>query len=324
MAKARSGLRAQGSGQGRRDQPRAPSPEPRALARRILVIGPSNIGDAILMSGVVAVLRRRWPEAHVTLVVGARARALFVDDPRVQVLVDADRFDSALGRAKLFLALWRYRPQVVVDLRHTAHPLFLKPLSVWRYLRRPPRAITHMRERYCWLLAAQAPLDARAHPTGESPLWFAPRDETSVEALWSRWKLDGAAPVVVICPGARSHIKRWTAEGFARVADRLIADCGAEVVFSGEPDEKAVIDEIIGLMRSRAHNTVGLGPIRQLGLLMRRARLVITNDSASLHMASAVEAPTVAIFGPTDEARYGPTAPRPRPRPPPPPCPPRP
>ncbi len=382
------------------------------IARRILIIGPSNIGDAILMSGVVALLRRRWPEAHLTLVVGARARALFIDDPRVQVLVDADRFDSALGRAKLAFALWRYRPQVVVDLRHTAHPLFLKPLSVWRYLRRPPRTIAHMRERQLWFLAAQAPsartqfntqrdsadcglisqtdtLSAtssrnRRHPVGgverrsrrvdptgqaaaESPLWFVPRDETHVEALWSRWKLDApstrapasaggprsgfrpiprpsasgscssgacpsdpepqrgtgvqedatglpvglhARPVVVICPGARSHIKRWTAEGFARVADRLIADCGAEVVFSGEPDEKTVIDEILGLMRGRAHNAVGLVTIRQLGLLMRRARLVITNDSASLHMASAVGAPTVAIFGPTDEAKYGPTAPR--------------
>ena len=264
------------------------------------------------MSGVVAILRRRWPEAHLTLVVGARARALFVDDPRVQVLVDADRFDSALGRAKLVLALWRYRPQVVVDLRHTAHPLFLKPLAVWRYLRRPPRAIAHMRERHLWLLAAQAPAVRRVPPSSvvESPLWFLPRDEASVEALWSRWKLDAARPVVIMCPGARSHLKRWTAEGFARVADRLIAECRAEVVWSGEPDEKAVIDEILSLMRERAHNAVGLVTIRQLGLLMRRARLVITNDSASLHMASAVGAPTVAIFGPTDEAKYGPTAPR--------------
>ena len=305
----RSGFRNGGSGQ--LPQPRTPHPAPHTLSQRILVIGPSNIGDAILMSGVIAVLRRRWPEAHLTLVVGARARTLFIDDPRVQVLVDADRFDSALGRAKLVLALWRYRPQVVVDLRHTAHPLFLKPLSVWRYLRRPPRAIAHMRERQLWLLAVQVPAVRRVLPSAsaESPLWFMPRDETHVETLWSRWKLDAARPVVVICPGARSHIKRWTAEGFARAADRLIAECRAEVVFSGEPEEKAVIDEILGLMRGPAHNAVGLVTIRQLGLLMRRARLVITNDSASLHMASAVGAPTVAIFGPTDEAKYGPTAP---------------
>src|SRR3989338_4511264 len=116
------------------------------LSHRILVIGPSNIGDAILMSSVVSALHARYPEAHATLVVGSRARAVFVDDPRVQVLVDADRFDSALGRLQLAVSLWRYHPHVVVDLRHTLYPLLLKPLTAWRYLRRPPRAVAHMRE----------------------------------------------------------------------------------------------------------------------------------------------------------------------------------
>ena len=292
--------------------PERANSEPAArLSHRILIIGPSNIGDAILMSGVVAALHARYPEAHVTLVVGSRARAVFLEDPRVQVLVDADRFDSALGRLRLALSLWRYHPHVVVDLRHTLYPFLLKPLTAWRYLGRPPRTVVHMRERHLWRLAVQAPA-VRSVLRAEAalPLSFTPRDEAHIESLWSRWKLDGRHPVVVICPGARSHIKRWTAEGFAGVADRLIAERSADVVLSGEPEEKTVIDDILGLMRYRAHTAVGLVTIRQLGLLMRRAQLVITNDSASLHLASAVAAPTLAIFGPTDEAKYGPTAPR--------------
>ncbi len=117
---------------------------------------------------------------------------------------------------------------------------------------------------------------------------------------------------VIICPGARSHIKRWVAEGFARVADRLIAEAHAQVVFSGEPDEEPVINAIRELMNHPAHSAVGLTTVRQLGALMRRAALVITNDSASLHLASAVHVPTVAIFGPTDERKYGPTSPHSR------------
>jgi ADP-heptose:LPS heptosyltransferase len=286
--------------------------EPRpTLARRVLIIGLSNIGDAILMSGVVAAVRAHEPEAHVTLVVGERARAVFVDDPRVQALVDADRFSSIPGRVKLALALWRYRPHVVVDLRHTVYPMLLKPLSAWRYLRRPPRAVGHMRERHRWMLSAQVP-DIDPTASGASALWVPPRDDAHVDTLWGRWKLSGGRPVVVICPGARSHIKRWTAEGFARLADRLIAERGSDIVLSGEPDEKPIVDDILSLMRGRAHTAVGLLTVRQLGALMRRARLVITNDSASLHLASAVETPTLAIFGPTDEFKYGPTAPRSR------------
>ena len=284
---------------------------------RILIIGPSNIGDAILMSEVVAALHQRYPDAHLTLVVGERAKALFVDDPRVQTLVNADQFDSLTGRLTLALALWRYQPHLLVDLRHTFYPVLLKPLAMWRYLRQPPRAIPHMRDRHLWQLRAQVPglAGVSGEPEGAAPgsserampLWFTERDVAQVELLARRWSLSAASPLVIICPGARSHIKRWSAEGFARVADRLIAEQQTQVVFSGEPDEEPIVEEILGSMSHAAHNAVGLVTIRQLGVLMQRARLIITNDSAALHLASALQVPTIAIFGPTDAGKYGPT-----------------
>ena len=267
--------------------------------QRILVIGPSNIGDAILASPVIAALHRRYPGAHLSLVVGTRARALFAGDPRVHSLIDADAYGTPAGRLKLAWALWRYQPQVVVDLRHTVYPLLLKPLAAWRYLRQPPRRLTHMRERHLWKLRAQA--SGAADPGAACPLVWTPRESAHVDQLWKRWGLDETSPAVLISPGARSHIKRWTAEGFAQMADRLMAEAGVAVIFSGEPDEEPVIEAIRALMRGRAHSAVGLTTVRQLGLLMQRVRLVITNDSASLHLASAAGVQTVAIFGPTDE-----------------------
>ncbi len=291
-------------------------PSPVLGVQRVLVIGPSNIGDAILASEVVAGVRRGFPEAHLTLVVGERAKAFFADDPRIQSLVDVDAFGSPLGRVRLLLALWRYHPHVVVDLRHTLYPMALKPLRVWRYLRRPPHTVPHMRDRHLWALRAQVPSlqTALRDPGGElstgtrqdGPLWCSKKDLEHVDQLWRRWRLGEGQPLVIICPGARSHIKRWTAEGFARLADRLLGERGARVLFSGEPDEEPIVEAIRGLMVRRAHSAVGLTTIRQLGLLMQRARLVITNDSASLHLASALRVPTVAIFGPTDERKYGP------------------
>jgi ADP-heptose:LPS heptosyltransferase len=323
---------------------------PATAAGRILVIGPSNVGDAILMSEVIAALRQRYPAAHLTLAVGARAQAVFLEDPRVQALVDLDRFDSLMGKLRLAQAFWRYRPRRVVDLRHTAFPLLLAPLRSWRYLRRPPRRLRHQRDRYLWQLMTQVPevaLPARSSgaepqtlttPAGQgrpprvwgdgrpsegalragqegspadgSSLWVSPKDAAQVETLWRRWGLDGSRRLVIVCPGARSHIKRWTPEGFARVADRLIQEVGVDVVVAGEPDEQGIVEEILGLMEHQAHSAVGLTTIRQLGALMRRASLVLTNDSAALHLASAVRAPTVALFGPTDAEVYGPTAPR--------------
>ena len=310
--------RGQGAGDGGRGISTTPSPlAPRPSPQRILVIGPSNIGDAILASGVVSEVHRRYPAAHLTLVVGERAKAVFADDPRIHTLVDASLFDSPMGRLRLALALWRHRPHLLVDLRHTLYPLLLKPLAAWRYLRQPPRSLAHMRDRHLWKLHAQVPhFDDRSRfkvqGATEVPLRLSQKDIAHVEQLWKRWRLDGAGRIVIISPGARSHIKRWTAEGFARVADRLITVAGAQIVFSGEPEEEPIIEEILGLMTQRAHSAVGLVTIRQLGVLMRRARVVIANDSASLHLASALRIPTVAIFGPTDERKYGPTSPRSR------------
>jgi ADP-heptose:LPS heptosyltransferase len=89
-----------------------------------------------------------------------------------------------------------------------------------------------------------------------------------------------------------------------------MTETACRVVFSGEPEEKPLIEEIQGLMSRKTHSAIGLVTIRQLGVLMQRARLVITNDSASLHLASAMDVPTIALFGPTDERKYGPTASR--------------
>ncbi len=287
-----------------------PAPALAATRRRILILGPSNIGDAVLASDVIATVHAQCRGAHVTLVVGERAMALFREDPRIHTLVDADAYSSFGGRLQLAWALWRYQPHRVVDLRHTLYPLLLTPLSAWRYLRQPPKRIIHMRERHLWKLRRHMPElpNGPARSPAERPLWMSSRDIAHVEALLRRWKLEAASRLVVICPGSRSHIKRWGAEGFARVADRLIDDANAQVVFAGEPTEKSMIEEVTSAMAHRTHSAVGLTTIRQLGALLQRAQLVITNDSAALHVASALNVPTIAIFGPTNAMAYGPTS----------------
>lgn len=277
--------------------------------KRILVIGPSNIGDGILIADVVARVRDRFPEAYLALVVGQRASVVFDGDPRIQALLDTDSNDSPWGRIKLAAKLWRYQPHILVDLRSTLYPLLLKPFVIWRYLLKPPTSMLHMRARHLWKLKAQVPGIGRAAAGHLGAIGWSPKDAAAVEALKRRWGLGPGSCFAVFCPGARSHIKRWTAEGFARVADRLIQEAQVQVIFSGEPEEKPIIEEIQQQMARRSYTAVGLATIRQLAALMSQASLVITNDSASLHLASAVGAPTVAVFGPTDPDKYGPTAP---------------
>jgi len=299
--------------------------------RRILVIGPSNIGDSILMSPVVQHVHERFPEAALTLLTGERAQPLFEGDPRVRQLLCVDDFHGAVGRAKLAGLIWRIRPDALIDLRQTVLPLVWKPWRALRYFRPVPEVIVHARDRHLWRMERQLGQPSAKFEAGSSktksaapnpsnfelrtpscPVWISDRDRAYVDSLLRRWAVSDARRLVVFCPGARSHIKRWPVERFAELADRLIQRQKVEVVVSGEPDEGPIVKEMLAAMRGRAHSAVGSIAIRQLGALMERAALVLTNDSAALHMACAVSAPVVAIFGPTDFRRYGPTGARDR------------
>jgi len=305
--------------------------------KRILVIGLSNIGDAILMSPVIERLHRRYPQASLTLLVGERAEPLFHHDPRINRLVCVDEFEGLWGRLRLAGLVWNAQPDLLIDLRKTALSLVWRPWRVLRYVWPVPRHVTHMKDRHLWRLQAQGsglpgpdmcPTEVGAgppralagagraqgngpQPTAQSPerpsIWIAQEDLDSVNRLMSRWGLDPRRRLVVVSPGARSHIKRWYPDRFARLADRLIDEGDVEVVFTGEPEEGPLVTEILGAMRHRAHNAVGATTIRQLAGLMRRASLVITNDSAALHVACAMDVPVLALFGPTDPRKYGPT-----------------
>jgi ADP-heptose:LPS heptosyltransferase len=274
------------------------------------VIGLSNIGDGVLMSPVIQSLSERYPGAELTLLVGERARAVFEGDPRISRLATAEAFEGAWGRLRQAAWLWRQHPDLLVDLRQTALPLIWRPWRFWRYARPVPASIIHMRDRHLWRLSQQ--LHHPLAPALPHSLYIAPEDRAVIERLLARWSVDTKKPLIVIASGARSHTKRWYADRFAQVADRVIEAHGVEVVLTGEPEEAPIVHEVLGAMRHRAHSAVSLTTLRQLAALMERAALVITNDSASLHVAGAVGAPVVALFGPTDWRKYGPTGPRDR------------
>jgi lipopolysaccharide heptosyltransferase II len=234
-----------------------------------------------------------------------------------------DEFAGWAGRLRLVRFVWASHPDLLIDLRQTILPLVWRPWQLRRYFRPIPARVTHMRQRHLWRLKIQARMrnaecgmrndqSKITRSSNNRSIWVAPEDETHVGRLLTRWGLDQHKPLVVICPGARSHIKRWYPDRFALLTDRLVDEAEAEAVFTGEPEEGPIVQEILGLMRHRAHNAIGATTIRQLAALMRRAKLVITNDSASLHLACAMRTPVLALFGPTDPRKYGPTGPHDR------------
>jgi heptosyltransferase-2 len=127
----------------------------------------------------------------------------------------------------------------------------------------------------------------------------------SAEAAAARLLGEPGAPIAALAPGARWAVKRWPAASFAEVGNALAA-AGARIVLAGGPADAAALQQVrAGLREPPLGDTAGLDPAG-LAAVLRRATLLVTCDSAPLHLAQAVGTPVVAVFGPTSQRRWGP------------------
>jgi heptosyltransferase-1 len=112
---------------------------------------------------------------------------------------------------------------------------------------------------------------------------------------------------VAVNPVAFWETKLWEDEKFAELCDRIRTELGIGVVLTG--GEAGPLDRIRERMKTAAVNLGGRTTLRELACLYRQASLVVTTDSGPMHIAAAVGAPVVALFGPTDPDRTGPCGP---------------
>jgi lipopolysaccharide heptosyltransferase I len=110
--------------------------------------------------------------------------------------------------------------------------------------------------------------------------------------------------IAIIAPGTKWETKHWRPEGFAEVA-RQLAENGFIPIFIGSKSEQA-LNRAIHARAPGSTDFTGQTSLADLVALIRRADLVVSNDSASMHIAAALGKPAVSIFGPTNPTQVGP------------------
>lgn len=277
---------------------------------KILIIELSNLGDAILTYPALGAVWAAFPAAEFHLLAGPRTSDLFSSDPRVDRVWIWHKEDSLFQQISLIGRLRWQRFDWVIDFRRSLIPLFLGARRRTPLIRRPAPPAGEAADGSIHRADLHQALVSRLRvppAVGTIPLATGPEERGVVEEWLATTDGGESVPrMVVMAPGARSHLKRWPADRFAAVADRLIAEEKVQVVLVGDSEERSITETVRKKMKHPALDLAGRTTIRQLAALLSRASLVITNDSACLHAAEAMEIPTVAIFGPTDEAKYGP------------------
>jgi ADP-heptose:LPS heptosyltransferase len=270
--------------------------------RKILFISLSNLGDIVLTTPVFERLRDNFPEAVIDVITGPSGAYIFSASPAAGKITVRRRRQTARERISELRRIRQERYDLVVDLKRSLIPVF----SGARY--KAPcflagRGRGHMKDVHLSVIRSFG-LDA-----GDGPRFFfpvTPEDRNFVSGILGSVKTSGK--IVVINPGAKSHIKRWGISGYAELVTALEGELGCGVFIVGAEEDKDTARSILTFSKSNAVDLSGKTSLGALYEMIKRSDLFITNDSGPLHMASAAGTPTVAIFGPSSEKKYGPLA----------------
>jgi ADP-heptose:LPS heptosyltransferase len=129
--------------------------------------------------------------------------------------------------------------------------------------------------------------------------------ETARREAAARVPGNPAGPLVGVHVSGGRVIKQWEPDRFAEVARRLADTCGATIVLTGAPEDAALIDGVRRALSVRRFvDVAGEIDLPVLAAILERLDLFVTGDTGPMHLAGAVGTPVVAIFGPSDPARY--------------------
>jgi heptosyltransferase-2 len=286
--------------------------ELQADPQRLLVIQTAFLGDAVLTLPFLNALKDRFPRAAVSVLCTPEVAEVFEGHPAVAETLRFDKRKKDKG--------WGALRRVARELRGRNYPVVFLPhrslksaLIAW--MAGVPKRIGFSSSQGRWLLTDSIPFKWGVHDadrnlallnavgvqksTGE--LTLRP-DSAACDRLAERLSAAGVQSqdrILGINAGSVWPTKRWMAEGFAAVADRVIRECGMKVIFFGGPADAPTVRNVLEAMKEKAINWVGQTQLRELIAGVSRCTVFLTNDSGPMHIAVATQVPTVAIFGPT-------------------------
>jgi lipopolysaccharide heptosyltransferase II len=146
-----------------------------------------------------------------------------------------------------------------------------------------------------------------------APLWrlaVPPDASAAAGARLTALGVTGEGPIVAVHVSGGRAIKQWPVERFAEAARALVASHGARILLTGTEGDRPILDQALQALAGvpGVHALGGALDLPALAAVLARCSLVLTGDTGPMHLAAAVGAPIVAIFGISSPDRYGPLA----------------
>jgi lipopolysaccharide heptosyltransferase II len=307
---------------------RVPTP---ARPRRVLLLRLERIGDLLMALDAIADVRQAWPDAAVDLAVGSWNADLARMIPGVTRVHTADlpwlsRGEQPTSWPALLASAGAWRRSaydVVINFEPDIRTNFL----AWRTAARTragywtggggafltSRLAYDPRQHVAWnARRLVADVTGAAMPASPStgPRLRVPPDALAAASA----RLTGLArPWIGVHPSGGRQSKQWHLDRFALTARRLASETGGSIVVTGGPADGAEVAAVERALAGVAHRSVaGATSLPDVVALVAALDLLVTGDTGPMHIAGAVDTPVVALFGPSEPARYGPRATRER------------
>ena len=297
--------------------------------KRVVVRGTNWVGDSVMTIPALRALRRVLPDANITLVIRPGTKGIFAEADFIDDILVYDR----KGALSVFPQIreWKRRKFDLAVLFQNAFEAALIPFFAGVPLRlgyatesrqallthplRLPdwRSSRHEVFYYLYLVTAlEQMLFGRSTICESDPdagIQISEARRVEATDLLRAYDVTEDDALVAICPGSiNSRAKRWPAEAYAALADRLI-DSRRKVLLVGSKDEVDVSEEVTRRMRHQPVVLTGKTNLDQVTAVLSRADLIVTNDTGPAHIGAALGRPTIVIFGPTNPLTTRPFSP---------------
>lgn len=291
---------------------------------KILIIALSGIGDALMFSPALKILRSSFPNAQIDMLVMFKgAKDIYQNNPNLSNLIHFDFLkEGAINSLKFVLRLRKK-----YDISINTYPSNRKEYNIISFLIGAKKrfAVKYKRMNFQnlgWLNNYCVYEDDQKHNVetniemikklvgkriDEIPpleIFFNQEEGDFAKEYLDNISISEKDFVIGIHPGCatlKNHIKRrWEPEKFIQLSKNLISDFKAKIFIFGGPEEKELKTQIFNGIASSNAFLIETKTLLQSAAIMKRCNLFITNDSALMHVASALQLNVVAIIGPTN------------------------
>ncbi|MBF0518217.1 MAG: glycosyltransferase family 9 protein [Nitrospirae bacterium] len=292
--------------------------DPQAV-KSILIIRTAYIGDAIMTIPIIKPLKEHFPNAQISFLTSEGGAQALANNPHLDEILTYNPFwfyNSAKVKYLSFLKeIRKHSFDLVIEARADIREILLIATPI-----RAKHTVSYGVGGGGYLLTDVVPYENLKHKV-QYHLDIARHLGADVNSIdWAIYptyvEKERVAqilkdnkiktPFVVLHPGARLPLKRWFTEQYAKLYDTLIDKLKIYPVIAASKDDVRLVGEIVSQMTHKVANLTGRLNIREFAWVLKQSEFFICNDSAPLHVASAMKVPTVAIFGPSKSIETGP------------------